>query len=354
MSILKRGNSKFWYIQFQLRGKTYIRSSRTTSKKIAEQMEAEWKSKLHAHQYRGEKPRISMGEAIQQFCDSKKGTPNHRNLRSHYAVICQFFSASKFIDELTVHDLERFKRHRESQSTSGQTIKHSLNLIRCGWKYVRRLGYQVSDIEFPVVKVSKHQLRYLSKDEERKLLEALDPKREVKGLMLYRDRPESLKRAMQDAYDLVVVLLDTGARYSEIANIEWVRIDLPKREINLWRPKVQNEAVLYMTDRVYEILKRRSGAKTSQWVFQNKKGGARGYASQAIRKAIRKAGLDGCRIHTLRHTHATRLIQNGLTVYEVREILGHTDIKTTMRYAHLETRQVTSKARDVINQLNNE
>ena len=55
----------------------------------------------------------------------------------------------------------------------------------------------------------------------------------------------------------------------------------------------------------------------------------------------------------MRHTHASRLIQNGLSVYEVREILGHTDIKTTMRYAHLESKQVTSKARDVINRLNN-
>jgi site-specific recombinase XerD len=63
--------------------------------------------------------------------------------------------------------------------------------------------------------------------------------------------------------------------------------------------------------------------------------------------------LSDCRIHTLRHTHASRLVQNGLSVYEVREILGHTDIKTTMRYAHLEQRQVTSKARDVINRLNN-
>ena len=67
---------------------------------------------------------------------------------------------------------------------------------------------------------------------------------------------------------------------------------------------------------------------------------------------MRKSGLQGCRIHTLRHTHASRLIQNGMSVYEVREVLGHTDIKTTMRYAHLETKQVTSKARDVINRLN--
>ena len=54
----------------------------------------------------------------------------------------------------------------------------------------------------------------------------------------------------------------------------------------------------------------------------------------------------------VRHTHASRLIQNGMSVYEVREILGHSDIKTTMRYAHLEQKQVTSKARDVINRLN--
>jgi site-specific recombinase XerD len=41
-----------------------------------------------------------------------------------------------------------------------------------------------------------------------------------------------------------------------------------------------------------------------------------------------------------------------MSVYEVREILGHSDLKTTMRYAHLEQRQVTAKARDMINRLN--
>lgn len=65
----------------------------------------------------------------------------------------------------------------------------------------------------------------------------------------------------------------------------------------------------------------------------------------------RKPGLNDCTIHTLRHTHATRLIQNGMSVYEVKEILGHSDIKTTMRYAHLEQRDVSSRARDVINKI---
>ena len=50
----------------------------------------------------------------------------------------------------------------------------------------------------------------------------------------------------------------------------------------------------------------------------------------------------------------SRLIQNGMSIYEVKEILGHADIKTTMRYAHLEQRDVSSRARDVINTLNKE
>jgi len=157
---------------------------------------------------------------------------------------------------------------------------------------------------------------------------------------------------MLDAYDLVILLLDTGARYSEVANIEWRRIDLAERTITLWRSKVENETVLYMTDLVIDVLSRRIATKTSPHVFNNRDGEARGYSTQSIRKAILRAGLHNCRVHTLRHTHASRLIQNGMTVYEVREILGHSDIKTTMRYAHLEQRQVTSKARDVINQLN--
>ena len=62
---------------------------------------------------------------------------------------------------------------------------------------------------------------------------------------------------MHDAYDLVILLLDTGARYSEIANIEWARIDLDDQSIRLWRSKVQNETVLYMSKRVFETLTRR-------------------------------------------------------------------------------------------------
>ena len=196
-------------------------------------------------------------------------------------------------------------------------------------------------------------MRYLSPEDEERFLAQLDPRRSVKGLAPYEERHRSLRSAMWDAFDLAILLLDTGARYSEIARLEWKQVSLADRSLNLWRPKVQNESILFMTDRVYEVLNRRSAERNQHsHVFQNKKGEKRGYAGQSLRKALKRAGLLGFTIHTLRHTHATRLVQNGVSLYEVKEVLGHTDIKTTMRYAHLDRADVLRRTRDVINGLN--
>lgn len=352
MSIVKRNNSKYLYMHFQFDGQIYIRSCRTTNKKIAEQMEIEFKAKLHSQLYQGRKQRISLADAFHQYKASKKGIASYRNLVAHETVLFRLLPIKKYMDELTSHDLEWFKQARIAEGVGAEIIKYGLLLIHGTWKFAMKLDYQVSQLEFPSVQIPKAPLRYLTEQEESRLLKELAPDREGTGLKPMAERSEELKRMMQDAYDLVVLLLDTGARYSEIANIEWRRIDLTERSIHLWRSKVQNETVLFMTDRVFEVLSRRATNKSTVHVFNNRDGKARGYSTKSIRKAIVRAGLQNCRVHTLRHTHASRLIQNGMGIYEVREILGHSNIQTTLRYAHLESRQVTSKARDVINRFN--
>jgi integrase len=353
MSIIKRGNSKFLYMHFQFDGQIYIRSTRTTNKKIAEQMEIEFKAKLHSQLYQGRKQRITLADAFALYKASKVGIASYRNLIAHETVLSRLLPMKKHMDELTSHDLERFKQDRIAEGVGAEIIKYGLLLIQGTCHFAQKMGYQVSTLEFPSVQIPKAPLRYLSEQEEFRLLRELTPDREGSGLKPMSERSEELKRMMQDSFDLVILLLDTGARYSEIANIEWVRIDLAAKEIHLWRSKVQNETILYMSDRVFDVLARRAANMTSRYVFNNSDGESRGYCTQAIRKAIRRAGIQNCRVHTLRHTHASRLIQNGMTVYEVKEILGHSDIKTTLRYSHLESRQVTAKARDVINRLNN-
>ncbi|HEX2830227.1 MAG TPA: site-specific integrase [Burkholderiales bacterium] len=352
MAVVRRAGSRSWYIQFQWRHKLYIRSARTTNKRLAEQLEAEWRAQIYRQQQLGERERITMEGALDLFCRSKERTPHHPALVANKKAVLASITGGKRLDDLSRQDLERFRHDREAAGLSPQTIKHGIGLIRCAVVYAKAMGYHVPDIAFPVIKIPRYKERYLSAAEEAKLLECLDPRRERPRLAPYDRRPIALRRAMQDAYDLTVCLLDTGCRYSEMAKIEWVRIDLENRSIQVWRQKTHTETLIFMTDRVAAILtRRRAHAPASRWVFESKSGGPRGYAAKAIMKALR-AAAPGATIHTLRHSCASKLIRNGLSIYEVAAILGHSSPATTQRYAHLERRDVSLKARDVINRLN--
>lgn len=350
--LVKRGNSKFWYAQFQIDHQTIVRSTKTSDRKVALQVAAKILADVHAELLLGKKASITLETALHRFANSKFGTPNHRNLESQIRVILALLSGSISLIKVNSDTLERFRQKRLSQGCASQTIKHGINCLMGAIQLARKDGYQSPSITVPLVRTPNSRMRYLSNEEERRLLHELSPTRVVNGLSAAPSRREDRRKWMQDNYDLVVMLIDTGARYSEIANIAWKEIDLNRGEIRLWRSKVQNESVIYMTDRVESILHRRLLESDAPTVFVNKAGEKRGYSAVAIRKAFRRAGLDDCTIHTLRHTHATRLIQNGLSIQEVKAVLGHSDIRTTMRYAHLEQAAVNRKARDVVNGLN--
>ena len=352
MGILKRGNSKFWYIQFQYNGQTYIKSTKTTDRRLADMMESDWRKKLIVQQVVGIKDRISIHEMLSEYGKSKSDLLSYKNLIFYIKMVKKLFKETEYVDTITTQTLEHIKQSYKNQGYSNQTIKHLFSTIRGAWKHAKRLGYQVTDVEFPKMKVDKVRLRYLSFEEEKRLLIAIDPRREVKGLAVYEERHQLLKNEMQDMYDFLIMLLDTGARHGEIRGLEWTKINLEDKTISLWRPKVRNESIIYMTDRVFDILSRRKIESKSEYVFINRSGGPKGYCPAGMRKAFDRAGIHDCSAHTLRHTHASRLIQNGLNIYEVKEILGHSDIRTTMRYAHIEQRSVSIKAREVINNLN--
>ena len=270
------------------------------------------------------------------------------------SIVLKVLDGRTLLSELTGKHYSDYVEHRKQQGYAPQTIKHGVRFISAVIKQAKREGYAVADIEPPVISIRPTRLRYLCLEEEQRLLRELDPLREGKSIPPQDKRPPHILRELQDNFDIVVVLLDTGARYGEIAKLTWEQIDLETRTIRLWRSKVSNESILFMTSRVHQVLSKRFQSRTSQYLFTNRTNGPRGYTTKGIRKAYRRAGLHDCTIHTLRHTHATRLVQNGLSIYEVRSVLGHTDIKTTMRYAHLETVEVTERARDVIEGLNAE
>ncbi len=73
----------------------------------------------------------------------------------------------------------------------------------------------------------------------------------------------------------------------------------------------------------------------SDYVFCDKEGNPYKEVKRSFNYALRKAGIEDFRFHDLRHSFASRLVMKGASLKAVQELLGHRDIKMTMRYAHL-------------------
>jgi site-specific recombinase XerD len=144
---------------------------------------------------------------------------------------------------------------------------------------------------------------------------------------------------------LVVLLLSTGIRRTELVSITLDDLDLDQRQV-LIRGKGGKERVVPLTQQaveaIGEYLKHRVRT-TCRHLFVSTTGGhpIQGrIVNRILDRITRRAGLQGQGItpHKLRHTFATHLIRSGADIRTVQELLGHADIQTTARYLHSDTR----------------
>ena len=109
------------------------------------------------------------------------------------------------------------------------------------------------------------------------------------------------------------------------------------RRITLYRTKNSKPCGIPMNRAVSEALiaLEPDQANRHGWLFTRRTGAAWGQIRTAFKTALARAGIKAFRFHDLRHTAASHLLMRGATLPEVKEILGHSDIRMTMRYAHL-------------------
>lgn len=245
------------------------------------------------------------------------------------------------LHELSTRHVSALREARVREGLKPNTIDREVALLQAAWNWAR------VDKEIrvkPQVVFRKDnpegKLNWLKPEEVDRLLKELDPQRPLKGQGAWQ------RVMMQDQYDLVVFLLDTGARYAEVSSLTWDVVDLKAGTVNLYRHKVGNESTLTMTDRLKEILERRyAKLKGTPYIFPGRRRGAhRGYATGGIRKAIARAGLnDPIRVarfgrttpHTFRDTFASWLAIKGMSLYKIGKLLGHASVTQTKKYSHL-------------------
>lgn len=144
------------------------------------------------------------------------------------------------------------------------------------------------------------------------------------------------------------LLLLTGARKSEILKARWENVRLDQHLLTVPLSKSGKPRYISLSDKAMEVIRtipRRSGCP---WLFPGHVPGKPLSDIYVFWNALRdKLGLAHVRIHDLRHTFASLLVNAGHSLYEVQKLLGHSDPRTTMRYAHLGQASLVAAAETV-------
>ncbi len=174
MGIHKRNNSKYWYIQFVLDGKTHVKSSKTTNRRLAERMERQWRDELLEQTALGGKKPITVGDALNKFARARRRYASHRVILSNIKHILGAIDGTKFLHEVRKKDVVRLVERLEGEEKSASTIRNVMNNFRAALNYNDSLGFRIPLLEWPHIKPARKRLRYLTLEEEQHLINELD------------------------------------------------------------------------------------------------------------------------------------------------------------------------------------
>jgi len=338
MSIYKRKNSKFYYCEISIDSRTIIRSTKTTKKSLALRFESQLRETLYRQYVLGDKPTISLRNAILEYSSCKQGSINQQNLdtqiRALNTQVCRVYSLSGDLHGLNGGHLNKLVSLRRRDGIAEGSIRLMLTTLKGVINWSKAADYlQPENLVIPKVRVNNQRTKVLTNRQELLLLERLKQNKNP------------------DDYDLVVLLLDTAARLNEIQQLTFSSVDLDNGEVNLWRSKTKTESVIKLTDRSLGILKRRfQHSKHKGLIFPSKTGGLRKTTAKTIQNVYKELDLDGFCTHSIRHTTATKLVKKGMSLFAVSKFLGHASITQSQRYSHLEQQAVASQIAVILNQ----
>lgn len=191
----------------------------------------------------------------------------------------------------------------------------------------------------------RHLQKYLEKKRERYLSPA-----ELKRVGEVLREVEAEGRELASAVLAIRLLIYTGCRLSEITKLKWEYVDLEGSALHLPDSKTGAKTV-HIGRPAVELLENAPVILGNPWVITGKIEGGRLTDLQPFWQRVRaRAGLHDVRIHDLRHTFASTAVAAGQSLPMIGALLGHTQVQTTARYAHLASAPVKGAA-DVVSNL---
>ena len=188
----------------------------------------------------------------------------------------------------------------------------------------------------------KHIKKYAEEKRERFLSPA-----ELKRVGEVLREMESEGIELPSAIAATRLLILTGCRLNEIMTLQWEHVDLPGQALRLPDSKT-GAKVVHLGQPAIDVLEIIVRVEKNPWVIVGTLPGARLTDLQPFWQRVRaRAGLNDVRIHDLRHTFASTAAASGQGLPMIGKLLGHTQVQTTARYAHLASATVKTAASDV-------
>ncbi len=319
VGVFKRG--EYWWIDYSYAGKRVRESTRSTSKKRALQILAKRTAAVVEDRFdiRATKQTPTLAqyaiEYLQYYSRLNKKPQTYRRDQILVKQLTQFLGKYR-LNEIGPMLIEHYKRKRLEEGRAPATVNREVaclkNIYSTAIRNRRTLVNPVKQVK--MLREDNIVTRVLSRADEEGLL----------------------ANAAPHIQKLVICALDTGMRLGEILELQWPNVSLKKRLITIEKSKTGMRREVPVSDRLLAILESIRADANEGAVFRWRNGEPLTDVKNGYKAALRRAGLaeKKYRFHDLRHTFATRLAESGVDLFTIKELLGHSTIVTTQRYAH--------------------
>ena len=227
------------------------------------------------------------------------------------------------VDSLTVADLKRYMVFTmEKEGISENTAHSRLNALK--FYYEQVLGREKFFWEIP-------------RPKKRLILpKVISEEKIIKGLLAV----ENIKHKT-----LLLLAYSAGMRVSEVIKLKRTDIDTDRMQITINDAKGKKDRVVTLSSNMPGFLSEYYKIyQPKDWLFEGQYQDEH-YSSRSaqliFKAAYKKLDLpEGCSFHSLRHSYATHLLENGTDISYIQKLLGHNDIKTTLRYTHVSNKDI--------------
>lgn len=324
----KPKDSQFWWASYiDSTGRRVRRSTGTADKKEAAALEAKWKLETHQQKKWDKEPSRTFGELMLAYMEGpSKDKRSHKRDWFSLTRLNEVFNGRE-LSSITATDVRQYIAKRTAAGVGPSTINKEIALFRVALNWARKeLEWNISN-PFAGRKLKEPQgrIRWITREESQRLIASA------------KSEPNS-----QHVVDFIRLGLNTGMRSGEMLGLEWERVDLAANLVYLDAKHQKSGKIgsVPLNREAREAILSRArfraeNCPASPWVFAHETGDRIKSVHKGFLGSCKRIGLKDFHPHDLRHTCAAWLVQAGVSIREVAELLRHSDIRVTMRYAHL-------------------